>query len=295
METLFTTERKLLIVVCGIYFLIFAFITSTVQAWAPVTELDKMILQKYGYSTDTCEQVIEATKSESYAVRFMALELLTDYIGKEAAPVLNQALSDSHLKVRITAAHLLGTLGDNSGLEQMRTDFEEQAAKAAAPLPTDPNIDPDTRERIENERKVALYDALEVAKVLAELGDRRGYRLAARMALEGPCTYHRTEAARVLVEIAKSETSILSAEGIDPISTLCKMAESEKDPNIFKILIWSVSKLDDDKKVHILEKAKNSPSQPESVRREAQLSLDAIEARKKAEKNKPKDSGGCCD
>lgn len=294
MNTSLINRNRFFLAIYGLYFLVFASISSTAQAWAPVTDLDKFILQKYGYSTDTPEQVIVATKSESYAVRFMALELLTDYIGKDAIPVLKQFLNDPHITVRWRTAHLLGTLGDKSGLKQMQTDFEKLTAKAATPLPTDPNLDPDTRERIENERNIALHDALGVAKVLVELDDRRGYKLAARMALAGLRTYHRSDAARVLVEIAKSETNILSAEGIDPIFILCKMAESEKDPIVFKTLIYSVYKLDDDKKVHILEKAKNSPNQPKAIRREAQLALDGIEARKKAAEIQAKDPNSCC-
>jgi len=228
MSILTSNKNRLFLAIYGLYFLVLVSISLTAQGMDPVTELDKMILQKHGYSTDTPEQVIVATKSESYSVRFMALELLTDYIAKDAIPVLKQFLNDPHITVRWHTAHLLGTLGDKSGLEQMQEDFEELAAKGTAPLPADPNMDPDMRERIENERRIALYDALEVAKVLAELGDRQGYRLATKAATKSTWEPHRDKAIYVLAEIAKADPNILSAEGKDPVSILCAMAESEK-------------------------------------------------------------------
>ena len=296
MNTRLLNKRICCFAISGLCFYLCILICSNAEGnMQSVNEVGKMLLRQRGYPTDTVEQIIEATESESYFVRYVALGLLTERTGKEATPVLKQFLSDSHLTVRCTAAHLLGTLGDKSGFEQMCNDFQELSAKAAAPLPTDPNIAPDTIERLENQRKNNLYNALEVAKVLAELGDHRGYELAARMAFEGPLTCHRTCAARVLVEIGKTDKAILEAEGIDPVLILCLMAESEKDPVVFKILIWSVYKLDDDTRLPILEKARNSLNQPESVRKEAQLAIEGIEARKKAAEDKPKDSGGCCD
>lgn len=273
---------KCFLAVCGPYFFISQNVCSHARGSVPNID-HAIILKSKGYSTDTTEQIIEATRSKSYFIRHVALTLLTERTGKQAIPKLKEALNDPRMEVRWRAAHLLGTLGDRGGLKRMQRDLKEYAPNNGAPEPTDPNIiDDHERKETERKRNLNLGYALDAALVLAEFGDRRGYELAVRIALAGPAIYHRSGAAHVLVEIAKTETNILSTEGIDPISILCKMAESEKNNIVFKTLIYSVYKLDDDKKVHILEKARNSPNQPETIRREAQLALDGIEARKKA-------------
>jgi len=289
MNTPFTSERKSLLPIYGLYFLVFAFISSTAQAWAPVTDTERMLLRQMGYPTNTVEQILEATKSESYFVRYAALDLLTERIGKDASPVLKQFVSDSHLKVRMIAAHILGTLGDKSGLKQMQKDFKELAAKAAIPLPTDPNMDPDMRELIESERKIALYDALEVAKVLAELGDRQGYKLATKAATESIWEPHREKAIYVLAEIAKADPNILSAESRDPVSILCAMAESEKSPYVFSKIIYSAAKLPYEESVRILDKAKISSKQSQEKRNEAEGFISWLKAKKKAAEIQAKD------
>jgi len=175
-------------------------------------------LQKKGYPTDTVEQIIEATKSESYYVRNIALELLTQRAGKQAIPTLKEALNDERIEVRWRAAHWLGTLGDKSGLEQMRQDLKELAPHDGVPPPPDPNVtDPCEIKQREGKRNLHIYYALDVARVLAELGDRQGYELAARMALAGPWVAQRYRAVSALVEMAKTDKAILQAEGIDPV------------------------------------------------------------------------------
>lgn len=284
-------KNRSFLAICGLYFLVFTFINSTAQAWAPVSEVQKMFLKMYGYSTDTPEQLIEATKSDSYAVRFMALNLLTELVREKAIPVLKNALIDpEEVRVRWTAAHLLGILGDKSGLKQMRVDFEKLKAELALPFPDDPNMTPDDRERTENRRNIALHDALDVAKVLVELGDRRGYELAAKAAFEGMWELHKAKAIYVLAEIAKTDKKILQAEGIDPVSTLCTIAETEKSPYVFDKIIYSARKLDYDTALHILERAKDSPNQLQEKRQEAQQILNWIRAKKKADEIKQKES-----
>lgn len=291
MNNLLSNERKFLIIIYWAYFFIVTFITSTAPAWAPVTEVQKMFLKQFGYSTDTPEQLIEATKSDSYAVRFMALNLLTELVREKAIPVLKNALNDpEEVTVRWTAAHLLGTLGDKSGLKQMRADFEKLKAELAIPFPDDPNMTPDDRERIENRKNIALHDALDVAKVLAELDDRRGYELAVKAAFEGTWDLHRDKAIYVLVEIAKTKKSILIREKRDPVSILCRMAESEKSTNVFNTLVFSAEKLPYDETVLILEKAKESKNQTPEKRSETQDFLNWLKAKKKADEIKFKET-----
>jgi hypothetical protein len=255
------------------------------------------ILQEHGYPADTPEQIIEATKSESHFVRYIALELLTQRMAEKAIPTLKESLNDPELIVRWEAAHWLGTLGDKSGLGQMRKDFAELELQATMHLPDDPNMDTDTRERFENQKNMALHDALDVARVLAELDDRRGYQLAARMALEGQPLLHRYGAIYVLTEIAKADPNTLAAEGIDPASVLCAMAESEKDPIVFSTLTSSTEKLPPDIAVRVLERAVKSTHQPQKHLKVARIILVKVKAKIDAADNKSQTTSKkpCCD
>lgn len=290
-----TGNYKHILIVCIIFAGLLAFANSAV--FAKMVLMDPASnLQQLGYPTDTAEQILAATKSESYFVRHQALEVLTKRIGKEAIPTLKLFLADPKVEVRTRAAHFLGTLGDKSGLEQMRKDLKDLAPHNGVPLPLDPNEDPETAKKKQARRNSDLVEALRVAKVLAELGDHRGYKLATGMALDGPLSVQRSEAVFVLVEIAKTDKKILSTQGIDPVSVLCKMAESERGQVPFGILVnLAHEKLDPDIAVRILEIAKNSQNQSETRRRAAQIILDQVKAKKKAAEDKPKDSGGCCD
>jgi len=251
----------------------------------------KVLLEHYGYSTNTPEQIIEATKSENYVVRLTALELLTQRTGEKAIPILKEFLNDPEFEVRWRAAHLLGTLDDKGGLERMRQDLKEFAPNNGTPVPPDPNVvDPNEIKERESKRNLRLYDALRAAKVLAELGDRRGYELAARMALEGSWRLQRYEAILTLIEIAKAGETALRSEGLDPVFILCAVAESEKDNHVIYLLTNQVRKnLDDDAAIRILEIAKDSANLSEEARRVAQLHLDIVRGRKKAAEDKPKD------
>jgi HEAT repeat protein len=270
----------------NIFFVLVTISTSTNANMLPIDPAE--MLQERGYPTDTVEQVIEATRSESHFVRSMALQLLANRIGNKAAQTLKEALNYERIEVRCDAAHLLGSLGDKTGLERMRKDFEQLTSNDTAPVPLDPNVmDPEKIEEIEGKKNLRLYNALLVAKVLAELGDRRGYKLAARMASEGAWVLHKFEAIYVLVEVAKTDESILKVEGMDPISVLSAMARSEKNEYVFYLLTNMVSeKLRDDVAIRILEIAKDSPNRSEQARLTAQMHLNAVKNRKKADGNK---------
>ncbi|GAH18626.1 unnamed protein product, partial [marine sediment metagenome] len=147
-----------------------------------------------------------------------------------------------------------------------------------------PNVtDPNEIKKREGKRNLRLYNGLLAAKVLAELGDRRGYELAARMALEGSWILQRYEAIFTLIEMAKTDEATLRAEGIDPVLVLCVVAESEKDKHVIYLLTNQVRiNLDDDAAIRILEIAKDSANLSEEARSVAQMHLDAVKARKKA-------------
>ncbi len=253
-------------------------------------------LQERGYPTDTPAQIIEATKSESYVVRYTALRLLTQRTGKEAIPHLIQAPDDPRIQVRWHAAHLLGTLGDKSGVDRMRQDLQEFAPNNGAPIRPDPNVtDPDEIKNRENRRNVQLYDGLRAARVLAELGERDGYVLATTMALAGPLAVHRLHAVYTLVEIAKADSKILAAEGMDPASVLCAMADSEKVQAVFSTLVSFAQKLPPDTAERILVIATKSPHQSEKMRNLAAFILQKVKAKNKAGQKGGQDSGSCCD
>ncbi len=98
------------------------------------------------------------------------------------------------------------------------------------------------------------------------------------------------------MKIAKTDKKILSVEGITHVSVLCQMAESEKNPMVFGILVNLVhEKLDPDMAVNVLEKAKDSPNQSKAYRRTARILLNKVKAQKKAAEIQAKDPNSCCD
>ena len=148
------------------------------------------------------------------------LGLLAERDGKKAIPVLKKALADTNPKVRWTAADMLGTLNDASGLEQMKKDLKTFSA----------------------DRK-HLEHALEVAKVLAELGDISGYELAADSSANGTTPGQRWRAAVVLAHIANTDKTTLQAVGMDPIAALKTMAAEEKHEGVFFVFVDQVHKI----------------------------------------------------
>lgn len=219
----------------------------------------------------------------------MALELLAERAGKVAIPTLREALDEPRLWNRLLAAHLLGTLGDKSGLERMRQDYRELLPGSGESARSDPNVtDPNAAEQREKERRLhgsRLLLALDVVKVLAELGDRRGYELAVRHALEGG-KLERGPAVDAMVAMAKADKATLQSEGLDPVSVLTSIANSKTDSYILglfaKIL---VDELPADTAIEILEVTKNSPGRSKHSCGVAQKYIDMAKAKKKSRKN----------
>ena len=219
-------------------------------------------LRENGYQTDTAEDIISATKSSSYFIRHVALDLLTRRYPQEAMPALKQSLNDKEIVVRCAAAHLLGTLGDKSGLKQMQKDFEAFAPKEEEF--NDPNIlrDPNALEQRTKNHRYRILTALEIGKVLAELGDFRAYNLAVKEGLSdanksGTITIR---AAEVLGEIGKKDVNELKTQGMEPIAVLCKMAETEKEWGIFHAVESIANEIGGKATVQIYEKAAINPN-----------------------------------
>ena len=257
--------------------LVFVLVFANGAAFADKVVVDPaMILERLGHPTDTIDQILVATKSENYVVRHLALEVLTERIGKEAISTLKVSLGDPHVRVRCRSAHLLGKLRDKSGLSQMQKDLKELAPYNGAPLPLDPNAIPEPRKKRKGGRNYYVGEALIVARVLAELGDRSGYELAARMARQGPLAVLQKDAALALAEMAKTDQQTLAAEGVDPVSLLCEMAASERRETVFGALVSSVQNLPADTAVRILKTAQSSADQSALNRRVAEMAINRI-------------------
>ena len=115
---------------------------------------------------------------------------------------------------------MLGRLNDASGLEQMKKDLKTFSAD---------------RKHVEH--------ALEVARVLAELGDISGYELAADSTANGATPGQRWRAAVVLAQIANTDKTTLQAAGMDPIAALKTMAAEEKHEGVFFVFVDQVHKI----------------------------------------------------
>ncbi|MBC8869279.1 MAG: alpha/beta fold hydrolase [Planctomycetes bacterium] len=149
-----------------------------------------------------------------------AFGLLAERKGEEAIPVLKRALQDADPKVRWAAADMLGTLGEQSGLEPMKKDLDTFSS---------------------DEEDLEL--ALEVAKVLAEMGDTSGYDLAADLAANGATHGQRWRAAVVLAHISNTDKAMLKAAGMDPIAVLKTMAAEEEHEGVFFVFVDQVHKI----------------------------------------------------
>jgi HEAT repeat protein len=217
-----------------------------------------------GLATDTTEQILEASKNPSFYVRECALAVIAGRIGEKAIPTLRAALDDPALRVRIRAARLLRAMGDaTSGLARMQKDY---AALVPDDGVADPNFSGLTGEELEEATRKIRWrnvEAMDVARVLAEHGDHRGFELAAKVARdcnEIPAT--RGDAVLVLVEIAIDDRASLKAEKRDPLQILMAVAESGRDQMVLKRLADATvdRKLEPAVALEILRKLLASPN-----------------------------------
>ncbi len=148
------------------------------------------------------------------------LGLLAERSGRKAIPILKKALVDTDPKVRWAAADMLGTLNDASGRVQMTQDLKTFSSD-----------------------RTHLEHALEVARVLAELGDISGYELAADLAANGTTRGQRWRAAVALAHIANTDKTTLQAAGMDPVAALKTIAAEEKDEGVFFVFVDQVHKI----------------------------------------------------
>jgi hypothetical protein len=133
---------------------------------------------------------------------------------------LKKSLQDANPRVRWSAAHLLSTLGDTSGIEQMKKDLETFSSG-----------------------KGNLEHALEVAKTLATLGDSSGYALAADLAVRGTTHGQRWRAAVALAHLANIDKASLKTSGMNPVAVLETIAAEETHEGVFFVFIDQVHKI----------------------------------------------------
>jgi len=232
-------------------------------------------LQEKGYSTDTLKQVVKAIESKDTVIRCTALGLYAQRAEEnDAISQLKKGLADPNQEVRWHAAHWLGRLGSQAGLKQMQQDFEQLTTINTDLAFSEPNTDkaPELGQD-QGSANDTLIKTMDVARILAELGDRQAYELASKVALEASLPEPRYGAASVLVEMAKTEQTTLETEGIKPVSVLCAMAISEKDMGVFYKLIQLVAKLlnFNNNASRILSIAKDNPNQSERMHRTSLL------------------------
>ena len=148
------------------------------------------------------------------------LGLLAERHREQAIPMLKKALLDTNPKVRWSAADMLVTLNDQSGMHQMKADLELFSA------------DPKHWEH-----------ALELARVLARMGDGSGYKLAAHLAAHGTTHGQRWRAAVALAHIANIDQTTLQSAGLDPIAVLKTMAAEEQHEGVFFVFVDQMHKI----------------------------------------------------
>jgi len=226
-------------------------------------------LQEKGFETDTFEGLVAAFETDA-SKRWLSLPVLASKFPEQSVPFLKKALTDELLSNRIRSAHLLGTLGDKSGLEQMRKDYNELVPRGGAPKPDDPNIsnDPVKLEKWQRNRIYRISEGLEVGLVMAELGDFNGYDLAACQVKDGELAAIRYRATDVLAEIAKLDEEILKSKNMDPVAVLAEAVELEKERTAYIRIVMAAEKLRDIKGQLIIEAAgKNEHQSSMDLRR----------------------------
>ena len=146
------------------------------------------------------------------------LGLLAECKGNTAIPELKKALNDTEPKTRWAAAEMLWYLKDASGLETMKNDFVNFASKD-------------------------VEHALEIAGLLAQLGDHSGYELSVASALKGEAPGQRWRACIALAHIANLKKVKLESAELDPVAVLKTMASEEKNEGVFFVFLEKMHRI----------------------------------------------------
>jgi hypothetical protein len=247
------------------------------------------LLKTEGYSVEGVTQLQEAARSGKRAtVRWAALYLLGDRLGRDGTPTFKNALADPDWYVRKTAALLLGAFGDKSGIEVLRRDLAAFAPRNGEPDPNMMKLEGKEWERAKGRWNAQLGNAIQVAETLAALGDASGLPLAARLSVEGEYDAHRAHAINTLtnlVILATTDKSALGGQTIDPESVLLAVAESETNAGVLRALKTNAAKLPREKSARLYEKLAASPHLDEKDREAVRgyLKMHERDARRQAQ------------
>jgi hypothetical protein len=208
------------------------------QSWASCPDMEKLftgILERRGYSVQSFEGLCSVMDSQSFYDRKVAIQLLGLCYPQQSIPVFKTRLSDPHITVRIMAAHYLGVQGDKTGLDQMRKDFDQflqSGTKSADPKQPSSKALPG-----ENLNGQQLGWCLDVANVLAELGDNQGFELAAATLLKSSFAASRSRAVKVLAQITLNRDKQKTPDTNDPIPILCQAVEKEDRSTVYRDIL----------------------------------------------------------
>jgi hypothetical protein len=243
------------------------------EAWLPEPDL-ALMLRTSGVDPDSLDSVLAAARdSKSPADRMVACEFLSYRPGQASIEVLKSALHDSEPHVRIGAARSLLNLGDRSGLEQMRKDWESLVPEEVRRDPT----------RMTDVNRYNLRLALRVGVVLTDFGDTRALALAAHAASAHSVAVIRVDALNVLARGAKLDKEQVRDSGVDPSAVLLRLAASEKDELVQGVIRSRSSKLSADVALPILETLAQSSHLSDQSRRGVRRTIEAKKAEAETE------------
>lgn len=191
----------------------------------------------------TTEGLVAALSSPRLDIRAGAALILGRRGENSAIPHLALLLQDEFPLVRVEVAMSLALLGDKSGLPALIQLLDE-------PLVTGSPVT--------------------AASYLADLGDRRGYRIVLK-ALVSELAGIRLSAAVALKSFLPYHGTVINGERIDLVATIERALE-DNDPLVRRELLHKLAQLNDPRVLPILSRVHDSDTD-ESVRRIAQALL----------------------
>lgn len=226
-------------------------------------------LERTNFDTSTNEGLMWALKASSDWARLCALHLLTERKAPQLTELLKEALDGDRLNIRIAAAHMLYTLGDRSGLSRMREDFKTLYFLNGITEPDELDrklgVDRIRRRRKRPKRGPQIFYILQIAQVLAEMGDASGYEVAAQLGIKDAWDHNRLRAAKVLFEIAEANIPVSPIFNPDPVAVLSAAAKCERMREVYRYIVKRATKTLTNDAIRILTAAMENPHQSEEM------------------------------
>jgi HEAT repeat protein len=231
-------------------------------SWASCPDMEKLftgILERRGYSVQSFEGLCSVMDSQSFYDRKVAIQLLGLCYPQQSIPVFKTRLSDPHITVRIMAAHYLGVQGDKTGLDQMQEDLSRLLGSRQSM--NDPNRPPRRPLAWEFLKGQELGWSLDVANVLAELGDNQGFELAKECLLKSPLAACRSRAVKVLAQINLNRDKLKVPDKNDPIPIISQAAEKEENWLVYTDILRESKRLKPEVYRQVLQRAVTNTKQ----------------------------------